>query len=116
MAHYVGYFHSPYKMLCRSDEKKCVTVSTSSLRFRFQLDFDYYSPDEKKCVTKIKKREIRQKRRGIQNCSTASMDRSNTAGQAVLLDPPCSAGDRTGRTVPPKLVPAGRKGLSDRLA
>ncbi|PLW10045.1 hypothetical protein PCANC_22769 [Puccinia coronata f. sp. avenae] len=44
---------------------------------------------------------------------TAGIDRSNTAGRAVL-EQPCSIGDWTG-TVRPKPVPAGRTGLPDQF-
>ncbi|PLW12048.1 hypothetical protein PCASD_23395 [Puccinia coronata f. sp. avenae] len=44
---------------------------------------------------------------------TVGIDRSNTAGRAVL-EQPCLTGDQTG-TVGLKPVPAGRTGLSDRF-
>ncbi|PLW10736.1 hypothetical protein PCANC_21292 [Puccinia coronata f. sp. avenae] len=45
--------------------------------------------------------------------STAGINRSNTAVQAVL-EQPCSTGGWTG-TVRPKHLPAGRTGLSDQF-
>ncbi|PLW11815.1 hypothetical protein PCASD_21059 [Puccinia coronata f. sp. avenae] len=51
-------------------------------------------------------------RRTALRCSTAGINRSNTAVRAVL-EQPCSTGGRTG-TVRPKQEPTGRTDLSDR--
>jgi hypothetical protein len=49
----------------------------------------------------------------LSNFSTAGINRSNTAVQAVL-EQPCLTGGRTG-TVRPKHLPPGRTGLSDQF-